>query len=60
MQSVDLSYARYVYYLSQGIVIDYSNCYLLFIDKDNFLRNFGKENDEVRKEYSYRVLRRKK
>lgn len=53
MQSIDLSYARYMFYRGMGIKITRVNCYLLFDAQDDFIRKFGKNNKQLLDLYSY-------
>ena len=47
IQSVNLSYARYMFYKERGIYIDNSNYRLLFIGQDEFFRRYKISNKEL-------------
>ena len=53
MQSVELSYARYMYYQSIGVVITSSNYSKLFIGQKLFEKRYGKNNSELIDEFNY-------
>ena len=53
MQSVVLSYARYMFYLSRGIEINMGNYSKLFINNKQFEKSYGKTKQEILEEYNY-------
>ena len=53
MQSVALSYARYQFYLSIGIIIDISNYKKLFIGNKSFEKTYGITKEELLVRYPY-------
>jgi len=53
IQSVSVSYARYMFYKSVGINIDMSNYKLLFVNQRDFLSKYKISNDELVKIYDY-------
>ena len=53
MQGVELSYARYRFYLSIGINIDMDNYKLLFIGQDDFRKKYGYSNVGIKNMYNY-------
>lgn len=53
MQSVALSYARYQFYLSIGIIIDMSNYKKLFIGNKSFEKTYGITKEELLVRYPY-------
>lgn len=53
MQSVDLSYARYMYYTSKGETIDMDNYLELFVSEKKFLKSSGLTNEQVICLYKY-------
>ena len=53
IQSVELSYARYMYFKFSGKEIDESNSSLLFLDQKQFVRRFGLNSKELTDKYKY-------
>ena len=53
MQSIDLTYARYMYYKSIGKTIDNSNYGMLFIAQKKFFKLYGIEKGELIGEFNY-------
>ena len=53
MQSVALSYARYMFYLSRGIEINMMNYSKLFMSNKRFEKTYGKTKQEILEEYNY-------
>ena len=53
IQSVELSYARYMYYSDLGIEIDMKNYKLLFIPQKMFEKKYGFTKDELMSKYVY-------
>ena len=53
MQSVDLSYARYMYFKSIGIDIDMNNYVILFRESKRFKSKYGKSNEELLDEFKF-------
>ena len=53
MQSVELSYARYMFYKSIGIDINIDNYKLLFVEDKIFIRNYGLTKNDILKKYNY-------
>ena len=51
IQSMDLSYARYMFYLSIGIHINKDNWRKLFIDQKQFMKSYNKTNDDLINQY---------
>ena len=60
MQSVALSYARYMFYLSRGIEINMGNYSKLFINSKQFEKTYGKTKQEILEEYNYEKYMKKK
>ena len=53
MQSVALSYARYMFFKEKDIEIDTSNCRRLFVGEKVFKYNYGGEKEKLLKKYNY-------
>ena len=53
MQSVDLSYARYEFLKSKGIMVDMSNYGKLFTNNKRFEKTYGVTKQEILEKYSY-------
>ena len=53
MQSVDLSYARYEFLKSKGIMVDMSNYGKLFTSNKKFEKTYGVTKQEILEKYSY-------
>ena len=53
IQSVELSYARYMFYLSKGVVITESNCKKLFMDQKQFKKIYKLDNNQLIKMFDY-------
>jgi len=53
MQSVNLSFARYMFYKNKDINIDMSNYRLLFINQKEFIKKYGINNKELLDLYNY-------
>lgn len=53
MQSVNLSYARYSFYMDKGINIDIDNYKKLFISQKQFEKSYGITKEELLKKYDY-------
>ena len=53
MQSVELSYARYMFCRNIGLNIDMSNYRILFMGQVQFNKRFGINNEEVINIYNY-------
>jgi len=53
MQSSKLSYARYMFYKSIGIIITMNNYKKLFIDQSRFEKQYGITKQELLRMYSY-------
>jgi hypothetical protein len=54
MQSVDLSYARYCFYIEKDIEIDMDTCFKLFINQQKFEDTYGLSNLDLINRYNYR------
>ena len=54
MQSVELSYARYMFYKDRGIDINMNNYLILFMGQRNFYKKYGIEKNEILELYSYK------
>ena len=54
MQSVDLTYARYMFYESIGIKIDINNYRKLFIGNANFEKQYSITKKELLEKYNYK------
>ena len=54
MMSLDLAYARYMFYKDIGIIIDASNYSKLFHSNKQFYDRFGIEKEELIKRYKYK------
>ena len=53
MQSVDLSYARYMFYKEIGLDVDMSNYRKLFTSNKKFEKTYGVTKQELLEKYSY-------
>lgn len=53
IQSVSVSYSRYLFYKSIGINIDMSNYNLLFVNQRDFISKYKISNEELVKIYDY-------
>ena len=53
MQSVDLSYARYMFYKDKETEINLNNCTVLFMDQKVFIKKYGISNKELIEIYNY-------
>lgn len=53
MQSVELSYARYMFYASIGKNISIKNYSVLFVNQKQFVKYYKKNNSELMEEYKY-------
>ena len=53
VQSVELSYARYMFYKSIGIDISKDNCEMLFMSENIFVNRFNKTREELLELYKY-------
>ena len=53
IQSVKLSYARYMFYKDNNIEINMDNYLLLFLLQEQFKKRYGKDNKEIVDLYSY-------
>ena len=53
IQSIELTYARYMFYRTMGIKITEMNYYLLFIEERKFLNKYGKNNKTLMLIYNY-------
>ena len=60
MQSVNLSYARYSFYMDKGINIDIDNYRKLFIGQKNFEKSYGITKEELLKKYDYNKFKEEK
>ena len=60
MQSVNLSYARYSFYMDKGINIDIDNYRKLFIGQKNFEKSYGITKEELLKKYDYNNFKEEK
>ena len=54
IQSVDLSYARYIFYREKGIEISMNNYGSLFISNKQFEKSYGITKKELLEKYNYR------
>ena len=52
-QSIELSFARYVFYHRIGMKIDRGNANLLFMRQELFVNKFGKTNEQLIALYNY-------
>lgn len=52
-QSIELSFARYVFYHRMGIKIDRVNANMLFMKQEYFINKFGKTNEQLMVLYNY-------
>ena len=53
MQSVNLSYARYMFYKERGTIVDMSNYRKLFIVNKQFEKSYGITKKELLEKYDY-------
>ena len=53
MQSTNLSYARYSFYIDLGINVDMNNYRKLFINQKQFEKNYGITKEELLERYDY-------
>lgn len=53
MQSTKLSYARYMFYKKNGLIIDEQNYYKLFINQKRFESQYGLTKVEILEKYQY-------
>ena len=53
MQSINLSYARYSFYMNLGINVDMNNYRKLFINQKQFEKTYGITKEELLKRYDY-------
>ena len=53
MQSINLSYARYSFYIDLGINIDMNNYRKLFINQKQFEKTYGITKEELLERYDY-------
>ena len=53
MQSVSLSYARYMFLKKRGIKVEMSNYNKLFIENKQFERAYGITKEELLEKYDY-------
>lgn len=53
IQSVELSYARYEFYKSKGIIINLENFNKLFISQKQFEKQYGISKKELLEKYNY-------
>ena len=60
MQSVNLSYARYSFYMDKGINIDIDNYKKLFIGQKQFEKSYGITKEELLKKYDYNKFKEEK
>ena len=60
MQSVNLSYARYSFYMDKGINIDIDNYKKLFISQKQFEKSYGITKEELLKKYDYNKFKEEK
>ena len=60
MQSVELSYARYMYFEERGITIDESNYIRLFYNNKKFTKQYGITKEKLLEKYKYDDEKRKK
>ncbi len=60
MQSVELSYARYMYFKERGITINESDYIRLFYDNKQFTKQYGVTKEELLEIYKYDDEKRKK
>ena len=60
MQSVNLSYARYSFYMDKGINIDMSNYSKLFISQKRFEETYRITKEELLKKYDYNKFKEEK
>ena len=60
MQSVELSYARYMYFKEHGITINESNYVKLFYGNKKFTKQYGITKEELLERYKYDDEKRKK
>ena len=60
MQSYELSYSRYMFYLSIGIHINKDNWRKLFIDQKQFMNSYGITKEELLERYCTVDIKSKK
>lgn len=60
MQSVAVSYARYQFYLSKGIIIDMNNRSKLFVNNKYFEKTHGITKKELLEKYNYEAYMEEK
>ena len=60
MQSVNLSYARYSFYMDKGFNIDIDNYKKLFIGQKQFEKSYGITKEELLKKYDYNKFKEEK
>ena len=53
MQSINLSYARYSFYMNLGINVDMNNYRKLFINQKQFEKTYGITKEELLERYDY-------
>ena len=53
IQSVSLSYARYMFCLSIGVEIDMTNYTKLFMNNKKFEKTYGVTKEEILEKYNY-------
>jgi len=56
MQSIELSYARYMFYLSKNIIINEENYLKLFINQKQFKKMYNIDNTSLLSMYDYNKL----
>ena len=54
MQSVDVSYSRYMFYSDMGMKIDMDNYRILFIGQKYFEKRFNMSKEELINIYSFK------
>ena len=60
MQSIDLTYARYVFFKDKGIEINKNNYKKLFFDAKRFKKQYGIDKSTLLEKYNYQEYKEKK
>ena len=54
MQSVDLTYARYEFFINRGKIIDIENYRMLYYNNKQFTKQFGVTKQQILTMYPYK------
>jgi len=60
MQSVELSYARYMFLTSSGLIIDETNYYRIFLSQKRFKASYNIDTDKLISMYDYNKIKGEK